>query len=191
MFKTETAFSLCVSPHYLHQMATEHLPEYWLRGPVPEISPYLQPVAHALLQAREEVTIALDDLPAQLLWEKPVGVASAGFHLQHLTGIIDRLFSYAKGLQLTDEQLNYLKAEGTPAGEKTSKESLLIAFQEKIDEAIEMLKRMPDASLLEHRGVGRKQLPSTVLGLLFHAAEHTMRHTGQLLVTIKVLTAEN
>jgi uncharacterized damage-inducible protein DinB len=40
------------------------------------------------------------------------------------------------------------------------------------------------------RFVGRAKLPSTVLGLLVHAAEHTMRHTGQLLVTVQVLRAD-
>lgn len=49
------------------------------------------------------------------------------------------------------------------------------------------LRSTPEASLTEVRGVGRAQLPSTVLGLLFHAAEHTQRHVGQLLVTARVV----
>ena len=157
---------------------------------MPGISPYLQPIAHALLQARDEVTSAVDEFPDHLLWEKPASLASPGFHLQHLTGVIDRLFTYAKGDQLTEEQLSYLKSEGSPAGEKTSKENLLVAFQQKVEQAIEELKILPEESLIKERGVGRKQLPSTVLGLLFHSAEHTMRHTGQLLVTLKVLMAK-
>lgn len=44
-------------------------------------------------------------------------------------------------------------------------------------------------SLLEPRSVGRAQLPSTLLGLLVHAAEHTQRHVGQLLVTARILLA--
>jgi len=40
---------------------------------------------------------------------------------------------------------------------------------------------------LEARGIGRKRIPTNVLGLLFHAAEHTQRHTGQLYVTVKML----
>lgn len=168
-------------------MGIQSLPEFWLRGPVPEISPYLQPVAHALLQAREEVTTALDDLPDRLLWEKPAGTASPGFHLQHLTGVLDRLFTYAKGEQLTEEQLRYLKEEGHPADETSSKENLVLNFQQQVDQALQTLKIFPENSLTEKRSVGRKQLPSTVLGLLFHAAEHTMRHTGQLLVTVRFL----
>ena len=36
---------------------------------------------------------------------------------------------------------------------------------------------------------GGAKLPSTVGGLLFHAAEHTLRHAGQALTTAK-LTAD-
>ena len=71
-------------------------PEYWLRGPVPGIPALLQPVAHALLQAREEVNALMLGFPADLLWEQPAGLASAGFHLQHLAGVLDRLFTYAQ-----------------------------------------------------------------------------------------------
>lgn len=171
-------------------MTMQSLPEHWLRGPLADISPFLQPVAHALLQAKDEVTVAFDDFPDHLLWEKPADIASPGFHLQHLTGVLDRLFTYAKGEQLTEEQLHYLRNEGSRADETISKEELLIAFQEQVDKSIAMLKTFPEGTLTQQRGVGRKQLPSTVLGLLFHAAEHTMRHTGQLLVTLKWLNAK-
>ena len=46
------------------------LPEFWLRGAIPGISPYLQPVAHALLQAKEEVTELMTDFPENFLWTK-------------------------------------------------------------------------------------------------------------------------
>jgi uncharacterized damage-inducible protein DinB len=171
-------------------MATSKQPEYWLRGPVPGIPAILQPAAHALLQAREEVTDLVQDLPGKLLWEKPVGMASPGFHLQHLRGVLDRLFTYAEGRQLDPEQLAALKAEGTPV-ENSPANDLLAAFQQQVEQSLETLKHFDEQTLMESRSVGRAQLPSTVLGLLFHAAEHTMRHTGQLLVTIAVLKANN
>ena len=71
-------------------------PETWLRGPVPDIPPLLQPVAHALLQAAEEVAALLTDFPAEKLAERPLGLASVGFHLRHLTGVLDRTFTYAR-----------------------------------------------------------------------------------------------
>lgn len=169
-------------------MTTTKLPEYWLRGPVTGIPPLLQPVAHALLQAKDEVTALMEGFPDELLWLKPAGMASPGFHLQHLRGVLDRLFTYAAGRQLTPEQLAALKAEGTPV-ENGSTQTLLTAFQEQVDRSVEGLKYFDEKKLTETRGVGRAQLPSTVMGLLFHAAEHSMRHNGQLLVTVNVLKA--
>ena len=161
--------------------------EYWLRGPVENTPALLQPVAHALLQARDEIGDALKDFPDSLLWQKPAGVASVAFHLQHIPGAIDRLFTYATGNTLSEEQLHDLAAEGKEKEEITVNE-LLNKFNYQIEIALIQLRNTPDIMLLEPRGVGRKQLPSTVLGLLFHAAEHVQRHTGQLLVTAKMLT---
>ena len=90
----------------------EKLPEVWQRGPVEGVCGLLQPVAHALLQADEEVAALAEKIPAEHLWYKPYGMASAGFHLQHLTGVLNRLFTYAKGGQLNGQQLYSLKVEG-------------------------------------------------------------------------------
>ena len=119
---------------------------------------------------------------------KPAGVASVGFHLQHLSGVIDRLFTYAKGESLTEQQLNYLHNEGKPT-ENISLQKLLTNFNMQVDTALKQLTETKEETLTDDRSVGRKKLPSTVIGLLFHAAEHTMRHTGQLLVTAKFLSA--
>src|SRR5262245_3728494 len=89
-------------------------PEVWLRGPVPGVPAALQPVAHALLQAREEVEALMDGFPQHLLWTRPNDVASVGFHLQHLAGVLDRLFTYARGESLNPVQLEALSREGTP-----------------------------------------------------------------------------
>ena len=169
-------------------MPSQKLPEVWLRGPVENIPALLQPVTHALLQAREEVNELMKDFPEDLLWITPAGVASAGFHLQHLRGVLDRLFTYANGKLLSDEQLASLKAEGDPGKTTTKLADLVLAFNEQVDKALNELKQHDERSLTEYRGVGRAQLPSTVIGLLFHAAEHTMRHLGQLIVTVKVVT---
>ncbi|MET0392524.1 MAG: DinB family protein [Chitinophagaceae bacterium] len=160
--------------------------EYWLRGPVPGIPALLQPAAHALLQARDEVRECLADLPEALIWHRPAGMASVAFHLQHLAGVMDRLLTYAKGGQLDAVQLAHLEREGTQDPSLTLS-SLLERFSQQVDKALDQLKATNPAVLTEGRGVGRKQIPSTVIGLLFHAAEHTMRHTGQLLVTVAIL----
>ncbi len=163
--------------------------EVWLRGPLNDIPALLQPVAHALLQAREEINSLTKDFPDELLWQKPAGVASPGFHLNHIAGVINRLFTYAKAETLSNEQLQYLKQEEIPSAISTN--ALVEHFNEQVDKAINQLSVTDEKTLTAIRGVGRKQIPSTVLGLLFHAAEHTQRHTGQLLVTIKVLKELN
>ena len=160
--------------------------EVWLRGPLPQIPPLLQPVAHALLQAREEVTEITQGFDNENLWPKPVGMASVGFHLQHLAGVLDRLFTYARGEALSDSQLQALEAEGKADGDLSVK-SLGQNFNQQIERALEQLKNTAEGTLTEIRGVGRARIPSTVMGLYVHAAEHTMRHVGQLLVTVAVL----
>jgi len=161
--------------------------EVWLRGPLPQIQSLLQPVAHALLQAREEVDALMRGFPEERLWERPAGVASPGFHLQHLAGVLDRLLTYARGESLNDVQTEYLAAEGT--GE-TGLAELIENFHAQVDRSLDQLRQTDALSLTEYRGVGRAQLPSTVLGLLVHAAEHTQRHVGQLLVTVRILRAD-
>ncbi len=165
-------------------MENKNKPEVWLRGPLDGIPPLLQPVVHALLQAREEINALMEGFPEELLWKKVAGMASPGFHLQHLAGVLDRLLTYARGEQLTPEQLAHLSTEGQPVA---SLSELIQVFNNQVDIAIKQLSKTNEATLTETRGVGRAQIPSTVIGLLVHAAEHTMRHTGQLLVTVKVL----
>jgi uncharacterized damage-inducible protein DinB len=159
--------------------------EVWLRGPLEGIPALLQPVAHALLQAREEINELMADFPEELLWERPGGLASPGFHLQHMAGVLDRLYTYARGKQLGQQQLDYLASEGKNVYIKVSE--LLEHFNQQVDIALKQLSETDEAILTEVRGVGRAKVPSTVIGLLVHSAEHTMRHVGQLLVTVKVI----
>lgn len=161
--------------------------EVWLRGPLPDMPVLLQPVAHALLQAREEVNALMAHFPDSLLRERPAQVASVGFHLQHLTGVLDRLFTYARGEMLSPEQLTVVASEGHPTGSFLTTAELVDRFNEQVDRALTQLRSTDVQTLTETRGVGRVQLPSTVIGLYVHAAEHTMRHVGQLLVTAKVV----
>lgn len=160
--------------------------EVWLRGPLPDIPALLQPVAHALLQAQEEVTATMQDFSEENLWKRPAGVASVGFHLQHLTGVLDRLFTYARGETLSQTQFEALAAEGKE-NNKIKIRDLLEAFDEQIALALEQLKTIDITTLTEVREVGRSKIPSTVIGLLVHATEHTTRHLGQLMVTAKVI----
>lgn len=168
----------------------EDLPEVWLRGPQPNFPVLLQPIAFALMQAREDVNKLMVDFPDDLLYEKPGGAASPAFHLQHLTGVLNRMFTYAENMPLNEAQLNWLKQEGQIQNQHKSALNLVDIFNQQIETSLQKLKNVSLETLTEPRTVGRKQLPSTVFGLLIHAAEHTQRHVGQLLVTVKVLKAE-
>lgn len=160
--------------------------EVWQRGPLPNITALLQPVAHALLQAREELNEYLLHYPVEKLWLRPAGMASVGFHLQHLSGVLDRVFTYALGNPLSEFQFKQLAEEGSDSIDGYQIADLVARFNDQVDHAIKQLENTDPETLTEYRGIGRAGLPSTVIGLLFHAAEHTMRHLGQLMVTVAV-----
>ncbi len=162
-------------------------PAVWLRGPVEGVPALLQPAAHAVLQMAEELEDALQGVPDSLLWTKPHGVASIGFHLKHIPGVLDRMMTYAQGEQLSPTQRTLLEAEQQIQDDATIA-ALMERLRKQVSLYVEQLKQTDPAMLDMPRGVGRLQLPSTVAGLICHAAEHTQRHTGQLLVTIRVQT---
>ena len=160
--------------------------EWWQRGPVEGVPAVLQPVAHILLQVRESVGEMVASLTEEEWNRRPGGVASAAFHVRHMAGVIDRLFTYARGHALSAEQLAAIPLEGAPlAAGKV--EEVLEMLSNRIDAAVAELKTVNVSTLAEFRGVGRAQLPSTVIGCLVHGAEHAMRHVGQLSVTVRVV----
>lgn len=165
-------------------------PEAWLRGPIEGVDPYLMPVAHALVQVREDLEPVVAGLAVDELWARPGGAASIGFHLRHIAGVLDRLLTYARGESLSQEQFRALKGEAEPGDPPAEAEELLRTTQAAIDRALDQVRMTPAETLLDARDVGRARLPSNVLGLLYHAAEHATRHTGQIVTTAKVLRDE-
>jgi uncharacterized damage-inducible protein DinB len=165
------------------------LTEPWLRGPVAGVPPLLQPAAHAFLMAREDITAALDGITEDELWLEPHGVAALGFHLAHLSGSTDRLLTYARGEALSANQRATLDRERALTDERSQLHRLLAEWHETVAAALRQLSSTSEADLQSPRAVGRARLPSTVLGLLFHAAEHASRHTGQIVTTAKLIRA--
>ena len=159
-------------------------PEAWLCGPLPGIDPLLMPAAHALVQAREDIAATLAETAPLELWVRPGGAASAGFHLRHLAGSLDRLLTYARGERLSPGQLATLEREAEAGA---SAEELGRLTSVAIDRALEQLRTTSTSTLGDVRPVGRAGLPATVLGLLIHAAEHASRHTGQCITTLKIV----
>jgi nucleoid DNA-binding protein len=162
--------------------------EWWQRGPVDGIPAVLQPVAHILLQVRESVGELVENLTPSEWNARPAGVASAAFHVRHITGVIDRLFTYARGGALTADQFAGLRAEGEPLS-AADVATVLDALNARVEAAVAELRTIDVATLGDFRGVGRAQLPSTVIGCLVHGAEHAMRHVGQLSVTTRIARA--
>jgi uncharacterized damage-inducible protein DinB len=163
--------------------------ERWLRGPVPDVPAELQPVAHALLQAQEEIGGAVAGLSEEQLATRPGGVASLAFHLFHLAGSTRRLLSAARGAPMLAEDRENRARE--VVGEFTTDlDELLDGLDRAFDEVLTHLRDTKPGTLIEARQVGRMHLPSTVGGVLFHIAEHAARHAGQVVTTAKLLRAE-
>ena len=159
--------------------------EVWLSGSVVGVPPLLLPVAHALIQARHDVARDAAGLTAAELWRRPGRAASPGFHLLHLTGALDRLCTYARGSALDDGQKAAARAEAQDHPELDAV-ALIARVEAGVDRALAQLRATPESSVLDPIAIGRAQLPSTVLGVLFHAAEHTTRHAGQFLTTVLI-----
>jgi hypothetical protein len=162
--------------------------EWWQRGPIEGIPAALQPVAHILLQVRESADELVQGL-TQAQWNaRPAGVASSAFHVRHIAGVIDRLFTYARGEALSPEQFAAMRTEGDDITDENVS-AVMGALHARIDAAIEQLRATDAATVGDFRAVGRAQLPSTVIGCLVHGAEHSMRHIGQLSVTSRIVRA--
>jgi uncharacterized damage-inducible protein DinB len=169
-------------------MSAPAIAEPWLRGPVEGVPGLLQPAAHALILAVEEIEAALAGLSPSALALEPHGAASVSFHVRHAAGSLDRLYTYARGETLSDAQREALVAE-RHLSTLADAEAHVAMFRAQVDRAVAQLRATAESSLADHREVGRKRLPSTVLGLLFHGAEHTARHTGQVVTTARIAAA--
>ena len=161
-------------------------PEAWLRGPIEGVDPFLMPAAHALVQCREDLAAAAASLAPEQLWARPGGAASVAFHLRHIAGSLDRLLTYARGESLTEPQRAAARAEQEEARDRDAA-TLLADVASAVDLALAQLRATPRETLLEARSVGRAAAPSTVLGLLAHAAEHAQRHAGQVITTARIV----
>jgi hypothetical protein len=159
------------------------LPEPWLRGPISGVDPLIAPILYAFEQAREDLAIHTEGLTNQQIWATPHGFGSLGFHVRHIGGSTDRLTTYLEGQQLSEKQLAILQTEHQPGA---SREDLLSQMDSSFHRAETIVRSLHPAMLSEPREVGRKRLPTTVIGLLTHIAEHTQRHVGQAISAAKL-----
>jgi uncharacterized damage-inducible protein DinB len=160
--------------------------EPWLRGTHTDVPAVGRAVIHALELALDDLTKWTEGLTDAEVHAQPLGLPSVAFHLRHIARSTDRLLSYAEGNQLSSEQLAALKGE--QSGEE-SLAALLAEVEVSFSNAADRVRVLATANFDTFRGVGRKQLPTSIGGALIHVADHTQRHTGQVVTTAKVLKA--
>ena len=162
-------------------------PEPWLRGPIPGVAPLLLPIVHSFQQVREDLRTHTEGVSDADVWRTVEPLPTLGFQLRHIAGSVERLTTYLMGEQVSPEQIAVLKTEATPGAGLAE---LLDGVDAALAAAEARMATIDPATLYEPRHIGRKQLPSSVLGLLVHLAEHTQRHLGQAITTAKLLRAQ-
>jgi uncharacterized damage-inducible protein DinB len=158
--------------------------EPWLRGPISGVDPLVAPILYTFQQAREDLGKYTERLTASQIWATPHGFGSVGFHIRHIAGSTDRLMTYLEGRELTPDQMSALGREEQPGSE--GREELLAHMDAAFQRAEATVRTLDPTTLSEPRSVGRKRLPTTVIGLLTHIAEHIQRHTGQAISAAKL-----
>lgn len=161
-------------------------PEPWLRGTLPEVPAVQRAVLHALELAREDLERWCDGLSDSELNARPGGIAPIAFHLRHIARSTDRLLTYAEGAQLSQEQISAMKTELDPGA---TRNELLAEMVVGFSKSARRIRSFKSDQLSAQRAVGKKQLPTTVGGLLVHVADHTQRHVGQAITTAKFVIA--
>jgi uncharacterized damage-inducible protein DinB len=160
--------------------------EPWLRGTHADISAVGRAVLHAFDLALDDITKWTEGLSDLEIHAQPLGLSPVAFHLKHIARPTDRLLTYAEGGQISSDQLARLKTE--QAGSETLAE-LLAEVETSFSNAADRVRVLANADLNTFRGVGRKQLPTSIGGALVHVADHTQRHVGQVVTTSKVIKA--
>lgn len=161
--------------------------EAWLRGPIPGVDPLLAPLLMSLQMAREDLARITEGLSDEQLWRKLPGIPSLGFQLRHIAGSVDRLSTYLRGDLLSPEQLAFLRDETRPGAELGE---LMRGVEEALARCEAQVRQLDPATLAQPRSVGRRALPTTVIGLVVHLAEHTQRHVGQAVLIANLLRAQ-
>jgi uncharacterized damage-inducible protein DinB len=166
--------------------------EPWLRGTYSDVPAVGRAVLHALDLAIDDIAKWTEGLTDTEVHTQPLGLPSVAFHLRHIARSVDRILTYTEGGQLTAEQLAALKSEqAPPANEQDESLAMLLGEVEaSFSNADARIRTLASADFNIFRGVGRKQLPTSIGGALIHLADHTQRHVGQIVTTAKVLKVQ-
>jgi len=165
-------------------MSANKQPAPWLRVRSSDVPAVIRAVLDALELAREDLSTWCGGLSDVELNARPAGIAPVAFHLRHISRSIDRLLTYAEGQSLDERQTAALQSE---LSRSATKEEVFAELNSALDKGAYRIERLSWTDLEGKRTVGRKQLPTSVAGLLVHIAEHTQRHVGQAITTSKVV----
>lgn len=163
--------------------------EAWLRGPIEGVHPLVAPLLMSFEMAREDLARATAGLSADEIWRRIDGVPTLGFQLRHIAGSVDRLGSYLQGELLSAEQMAVLRDEKSPGDSDAA--TLLVGVDAAFKGCEAVVRGLDPSRLADKRSVGRKELPTTVIGLIVHIAEHTQRHVGQTVSIANLLRAQS
>jgi uncharacterized damage-inducible protein DinB len=164
---------------------TEPYVEPWLSGSHGDVPAAGRAVLHALELAWDDLKKWTARLTDEEAHAEPFGATPVAYHLRHIARSVDRILTYAEGGELSAGQLAALKAEKT--ADRESLDVLLGEVEAVFARAAGRIRVLAGADLNAPRSVGRKQLPTSVGGALIHVADHTQRHTGQVVTTAKLL----
>jgi AcrR family transcriptional regulator len=183
------------------EMVEPEIMEPWLRGTLTEVEAVRRAVLHALQLAGEDVERWCAELSDAGMFARPFGLPPVAFQLRHIARSLDRLLTYAESgvldspqpsvsqfPVLSEAQLAALASEMSREGYSAE---VMAEFRAGLASAMERVLAVGPESFGEARGVGRKMLPTTVAGLLIHCAEHTQRHVGQMITTVKIVRSQH
>ena len=161
--------------------------EPWMRGHYADLHPTIAALLYSFEHARDDLAKWTEGLDGASICASRGKVASVAFHIAHIAGSIERLIAYAKGEQLSDQQLAELRAEKMTS---KSRSELLELLEEKTRAAEVFLRALDPSELTQQRYIGRKRIATTLGVLLIHIAEHTQRHVGEAILTTKILRGD-
>lgn len=168
-------------------MSDQVLPEPWLRGTLTELPSVHRGALHALELAGEDVHRWCGKLTDTQLNQRPAQIAPVAFHLRHISRSLDRLLTYAEGRSLSENQLAAFKSEISPGANRND---LFAELSLALTASASRIRSLSRADLEASRSVGRRNLQTTLGGLLVHIADHTQRHVGQAITTAKIVLAQ-
>lgn len=161
--------------------------EPWLRETLQDMPSVARAVLHALELAGEDLTRWCGQLSDEQLNHSPFQIAPVAFHLRHIARSLDRLLTYAERGSLDEKQLSALKSE---LGPYASGSDLFAELSSALTVSATRVRQLSRLNLEAPRTVGKRNLPTTLGGLLVHVADHTQRHVGQAITTAKIVWSQ-